>query len=302
MATPRHQLVDGNLPLCYHLVSRCVRRSWLCGFDKDSRRNFSHRRDWLLARLRQLAGAFAVDVYAYAIMSNHFHLVVYYDPNAASQWTDCEVADRWLRACPPKRADGTVDQNLKRLRRTCLLEDPVRLKNARRTLGSLSFFMKFLKQPIARRANLEDGLSGHFFEQRFYSGALLSKEAVLAAMAYVDLNPVRARIAKSITEADYTSIHERIVSSKEALDEYLRPVIPGLGVANVVSINLRDYINHLEVLLPTNLQTWPRSKLKRWREAVAMLRRRQRAFGPPGALSRWLTVRGWRQRELPLWG
>mgnify|MGYP006085397397 FL=1 len=71
---------------------------------------------------------------------------------------------------------------------------PERLVHARQTLGSLSMFMKHLKQPIAYQANKEDRCSGHFFEGRFYSGALLDENAVIAAMAYVDLNPIRAKI------------------------------------------------------------------------------------------------------------
>ena len=80
MATPRSRLIDPNQPLFYHLVSRCVRRSWLCGLDRQTQRNYSHRKAWLIQRLNQLAQAFTVEVHAYAIMSNHFHLVVYYDP------------------------------------------------------------------------------------------------------------------------------------------------------------------------------------------------------------------------------
>ena len=89
--------------------------------------------------------------------------------------------------------------------------------------------MKHLKQPIARRANLEDDCTGHFFEQRFYSGALLTEEALIAAMAYVDLNPVRAKLAKRIEAIRDTSIGERLqVNSAEALADYLRPVVSGL--------------------------------------------------------------------------
>ena len=89
--------------------------------------------------------------------------------------------------------------------------------------------MKHLKQPIARRANLEDDCTGHFFEQRFYSGALLTEEALIAAMAYVDLNPVRAELAGRIEEIRDTSIRERLqVNSAEALADYLRPVVSGL--------------------------------------------------------------------------
>ncbi len=58
--------------------------------------------------------------------------------------------------------------------------------------------MKHLKQPIFYQANREDKCSGHFFEGRFYSGALLDENAVTAAMAYVDLNPIRARTTQPV--------------------------------------------------------------------------------------------------------
>ena len=300
MATPRHQLVDSSAAVPYHIVSRCVRRSWLCGFDAITQRDYSHRKAWLVDRLAQLAGAFAVDVYAYAVMSNHFHLVVHYDPRAAQKWTDHEVAQRWLRACPPKLQDGSIDEGLRELKLAALLADPDQVAQARSKLGSLSVFMKLLKQPIARRANLEDGCKGHFFEQRFYSGALLSKRAVLAAMAYVDLNPVRARIARSIAEATHTSAHERLFVRHESLAGQLCPVHAGLGGSPILQITLSDYVDRLEVLLPDPPARWSERKIKRWQEQVANLRKRQRVFGPQTRISKWVEARGWQLRETPL--
>ena len=208
MATPRHKLVDPERPCAYHLASRCVRRAWLCGRDKRTGRDYSHRKRWLVERLLLLARCFAVEVYAYAVMSNHFHVVVYYDPKACVAWSDEEVARRWLEAFPPKTQGEAEAQ--KAQARSLLLGDPARLARARLTLGSLSDFMKHLKQPVARRANTEDGCDGHFFEQRFYSGALLGEEAILAAMAYVDLNPVRAKLARQIEHCRNASIRARL--------------------------------------------------------------------------------------------
>ena len=90
--------------------------------------------------------------------------------------------------------------------------------------------MQHLKQPIARRANEEDGCKGHFFEQRFYSGALLSEEAVLAAMAYVDLNPVRAKLARRLAQCQHASISARLLeNSPAALADFLRLLESGLA-------------------------------------------------------------------------
>ena len=74
MATPRHKLVDEEHAACYHVTSRCVRRAWLCGYDPFTRRNYSYRRLWLVERMKRLARCFAVEIFGYAVMSNHFHL------------------------------------------------------------------------------------------------------------------------------------------------------------------------------------------------------------------------------------
>jgi len=101
MATPRHRLIDPDYPMHYHIVSRCVRKSWLCGVDRLARKDYEHRKDWLEQRMLHLAQHFSVAIDAFAIMSNHFHLVVYFDPQESYRWCDEEVAERWLRVFPP---------------------------------------------------------------------------------------------------------------------------------------------------------------------------------------------------------
>ena len=229
MATPRYRLVDPDNPRDYHLVSRVVRRSWLFGWDQLTQRDYSHRKPQLIARIKRLAHCFAVEIYAYSVMSNHYHLVARFDPTLCESWSDEEVARRWLEVYPPRVSDPADLEAKKEELVELLVGDRNRIERRRRTLGSLSGFMQHLNQPIARQANLEDGCEGHFFQHRFYSGALLSEEAVVAAMAYVDLNPVRAKIAGRIEDCTGTSIHERLQeNSAAALTEYLRPVASGL--------------------------------------------------------------------------
>ena len=303
MTTARKHLVDPKARLHYHLISRCVRRSWLCGRDKGSGRNYNHRKKWLIKRLYDLASYFAVEVHAYTIMSNHFHLVVYYDPLACESWSDDEVAERWMSVC----AGEPDDEMARHTRKAALLGNEQRLGHTRRQLGSLSMFMKHLKQPIARRANLEDDCTGHFFEQRFYSGALLSEEAVLAAMAYVDLNPVRARITDSLSRCEYTSIAVRlnvVENTPERLKAGLEPLVSGLSGAHPeLEITLGQYVERLEQVINeirSNASQQPSDRTARWLRQVSMLGKRQRVFGPLELVRDWIATRGMQLRELPL--
>ena len=255
-----------------------------------------------------LARCFAVEIDAYAVMSNHFHLVVHYDPKACESWSDAEVATRWVEAFPPTERGAVVEER-KAEARELLLGDPDRLARARRTLGSLSCFMQHLKQPIARRANEEDDCKGHFFEQRFYSGALLSEEAVLAAMAYVDLNPVRAKLARRLAQCHHTSISARLLeNSPAALADFLRPLASGLargggqktaavGRSPRLGVTLAAYVARLETVVEAEAAP---DHEARWIAGVASLAKHQRAYGPKARLEQWAADRRLRLREVPL--
>jgi len=78
-------------------MSTNVRRAFLCGTDAYSGKSFEHRRGWIVERVKQLAGVFAIDVAAYAVMSNHYHLRVRIDAERAQGWSREEVLRRWTR-------------------------------------------------------------------------------------------------------------------------------------------------------------------------------------------------------------
>jgi REP element-mobilizing transposase RayT len=226
VTTARAHLVAPDAPGFYHCVSRCVRRAFLCGVDHYSGRSFEHRKAWVEDRLLELASHFAVSLYAYAVMSNHVHVVVRVDPEAARSWSDTEVAERWARLFPRKdETDGERE-----LRVAQLSADPVRLALLRTRLGSLSWFMRCLTEPIARLANAEDACKGRFWEGRFKCQALLDEAAVLAAMAYVDLNPVRAGIATELRECTHTSVAARLRDVEAASGQAHAPAAPVAGV------------------------------------------------------------------------
>ena len=209
MTRPRNTQVCIETTPYYHVVSRCVRRSFLCGVDRSSGRNYEHRRPWIEDRIRILSSIFSVDICSFAVMSNHYHIVLKLCPDQAESWSAHEVLTRWtsIHNGPTLVRKYIDDQNL----------SPIELKTVsdfvdeyRKRLADLSWFMKSLNEPIARQANKEDECTGHFWESRFKSQALLSEEALLSAMCYVDLNPVRAGIASTPESSDYTSIQERI--------------------------------------------------------------------------------------------
>ena len=97
MTYARKSLICLNDTPYYHVVARCVRRAWLWGFDEYAGRDYSHRKEWVLERLRDLATVFAIDICAYAVMSNHYHLVLRVDQQRAKGWTHDEVVEQWTK-------------------------------------------------------------------------------------------------------------------------------------------------------------------------------------------------------------
>lgn len=210
MALPRKQYVrEGEIGV-YHCTTRCVRRAFLSGYDKYSGRDYSHRKAWIEDRLRQLASIFAVDVITFSVMDNHYHVDLRTRPDIVAGWSDYEVARRWLTLCPiryrsKKKPQVSVEEQIH-----SLADCPERIAELRKRLSSLSWFMGRINEYIARAANKEDQVKGRFWESRFKCRVLLDDAAIVAGMVYVDLNPVRALLAPTPEESDFTGIQQRI--------------------------------------------------------------------------------------------
>lgn len=246
MTSPRRQIVDPSAPGFYHCVSRCVRRAFLCGEDSYTGKSFEHRKAWVEARLLELARHFAVGVYAYAVMSNHLHVALHVDPGAAAAWSPDEVARRWVGVFPVCVDDG-VDEAACRERARTIAGDPQRTAVCRERLASLSWFMRCLCEPIARRANREDGCTGRFWEGRFKCQTLLDDQAVLACMAYVDLNPVRAGLCDSLEQSAHTSIPQRIAQcGAPVVDPGPLPPLAGMAASTGPSVDAASYLALLD--------------------------------------------------------
>jgi hypothetical protein len=200
----------------YHCMVRCVRRAYLCGEDAYSGRNYDHRKGWIRGRLGLLTRSFGVDLLTYAVMSNHIHTVLRTRPELVATWSDEEVAERWLSVYTPRHVgeDGQPVYEVRERDIECLLEDDERVAEIRTRLSSLSWFMKALNEHISRRANREDDCKGRFWESRFKSQRLENEAAVLACMCYVDLNPVRAKLAEGLEDSVFTGAYDRIMAKK----------------------------------------------------------------------------------------
>ncbi|MFM7037515.1 MAG: transposase [Planctomycetaceae bacterium] len=194
----------------FHLISRCVRRDHLCGRNRRSGRDYSHRREWIRSRLEELAGIFAIETLGYALMGNHMHLVVRTRPDVVATWSDDEVALRWWALFPQRRTSAGHPAEPTSEELNHIKNSSVGLADKRRRLSSVSWFMKCVSEPIAKRANREDEVTGHFWEARFKAQPLLDESAIAACMAYVDLNPIRAGVAQTPETSEFTSLHDRI--------------------------------------------------------------------------------------------
>ena len=209
----RKTVVDTDEVGVYHCISRCVRRAFLCGIDDYTGINYEHRRGWIADRLKALSSIFGMEVFSYAVMSNHLHLVVRNRPDLASSWSAQEVAERWCTLFPKRDGQGAgeapSDEAI-----SAFVGDADRVATCRQRLGDISWLMRCLNEPIARRANREDTCTGRFWEGRFKCQRLMDEGAMLACMAYVDLNPVRAKIADTLEDSAFTSVYDRLVAAR----------------------------------------------------------------------------------------
>ena len=251
MPKPRYTQVSLEATPYYHCISRCVRRAFLCGSDSNTGQNYEHRRQWIENKLLELADIFSLDVCAYAIMSNHYHLVLHIDKEKADDWNQKVVIERWHSLF----SGSFLSQRFLRgeslsITESKLLDQSVNIWRER--LMNISWFMRVLNESIARDANAEDKCSGRFWEGRFKTQALLDEAALAACMAYVDLNPVRAKMANTPEASDHTSIKQRTAKAQQVAQanhprqqaENLMPFVgyPRENMPKGLPFRLTDYI------------------------------------------------------------
>ena len=242
----------------YHCICRCVRRAFLCGKDHYSGQDYEHRRQWVVSRLALLVDVFAIDLCAYAVMSNHYHLVLKIDRLRALSWSPEEVALRWMQLFSGHPLVARWQAGVADAIETSTVLEIIECWRAR--LFDLGWFMKCLNEHLARRANAEDKCTGRFWESRYKSQALLDEKSLLRCMAYVDLNPVRAGVAATPEASDYTSVQQRSAVLRAAnpeaegpqllpfKDEHIIAAEEGTAAEEGAMLNLVGLLDYLELV------------------------------------------------------
>lgn len=204
----RKETIDPSVIQVVHVWNRCIRAMQLCGTDPVTGVDREYRRSWSRDRLEHLAMVYSIEVFTYAIMHNHTHLVLRSRPDIARKWSPNEVARRWLMITPKRDRTGKIiEPSVKRIQ--AIVNNPELVEKLRLQLSDVSWWMRSYAQHIAARANREDKQNGHFWEERFKTHVLIDQASILRCMLYVDLNPIRANIAGSVEQSDYTGAKDR---------------------------------------------------------------------------------------------
>ena len=162
------RFVRNDQPTVYHVVSRTA----LPGLPIKAA-----DKDYLLNHIRRLATLYFVDVLGFALMDNHFHLVVRMYPE--SELSDMELRRRY-------KAYYGEDQEI----------DGELLNRYRERLTSLGAFIKDIKQGFTRFYNTKYNRRGYFWGERFKSMIVQDGRTLVNLLAYVDLNPIRAGVVR----------------------------------------------------------------------------------------------------------
>ncbi len=240
----------------YHCVSRCVRKAYLCGIDFTTKQSYEHRRAWLEQEILKQAQVFAIDIAAYAVMSNHYHAVLHINKQQADSWSLDQVIERWHTLY---KGNALSQRYLTdpRFSEAELIKLTEFVEVWRERLMDISWFMRRLNEFISRQANYEDNCTGRFWEGRFKSQALLDEKALAACLAYVDLNPVRANMAKTPETSDHTSVKARSEKAKTAHsanhpNQQVKDLMPFAGnprndMPQGLPFKLTDYLELVEL-------------------------------------------------------
>lgn len=192
----------------YHCVSRTVNKEFL--WTTQAQEIFRRQ-------LRKAEAFCGVEILAYCIMSNHFHLMVRVVSGRSTQLTDWQLLEKVTEFYTHPK-DLPI---LLAWRQALLSVDPeVRLKARNALLArmdDLSNFMKLLKQRFSIWFNRTHERWGTHWGERFQSVLVEpSRQAMCMVAAYIALNPVRAGICAKPGDYRFSSYSEAITGNQQA--------------------------------------------------------------------------------------
>lgn len=247
MTTARKHQINYAETTVYHIISKCARNTWLCGYDSETGQSYEHRRFQLVARIRYFTSAFFIDLLEHDVLHNHYHLILDVMVEQAKQASQQEVVERYFAV---SNAEGYKEVKWwykgKTLSQEAYDKAMHDIELFREHLQSISWLMQKINQPIAKAINAEDGVRDcRFWEGRFYSRGLYTFTQLLICMVYVALNSFRAGLASKPEASEYTGFYERL--NRRFIDSH---TLVKYGLPEFKSNRLKQYNLPVKPLKP----------------------------------------------------
>ncbi len=151
MTISRAQQIDLSVTPFYDYINRCVRRAFLCDEDQATSKSYEHRRGWIIDKIKDLSEILAIDVTAYAVMHNHYHIVLKVDQETAESWNAIEVIERWNTFFTlPVIISRFLKGECTSLAELKVVDKIVETWRGR--LFDISWFMRLLNEDVARQS------------------------------------------------------------------------------------------------------------------------------------------------------
>ena len=194
-----------NSNVYYHLTSRCVSQSLNQTQQLAPILNQQRWSRWFENRVFQLANIFAIDIYSYAILNEHYHLIVGLNPQITDSWSDLQVAQKWLRIIPEQSVKEKKNSHQK-FRLQAILSAPRLIKKYRKRLGNINWLLRKINEPLIKLINDEYKQESAFFEFRTKSHQLFDETELLMNMVYLDLSKTDKALSNSPEEKRETIV------------------------------------------------------------------------------------------------
>jgi len=187
MARTKRFKINGDVGY-YHVISRTVGGEFLLG-DVEKEK--------LLSVIKQFSSLYFVSVIGYCIMDNHFHLLV---KTSSVEDIDNEELKKRLSRHNKIISDEITESEILKYKEK---------------LTDISEYVKSIKMTFSRWYNKRNNRKGYFWGDRFKSVLVESGESLLNMLAYIDLNPVRAKICSKPEEYRWCSFSNRLAKPKD---------------------------------------------------------------------------------------